>query len=510
MRLRLRVTPPSGPGFDFVADHPVVRIGRDPAGDLCFAESQDNVSWEHATITVSDRAATLADQDSTNGTFLNNSPTTLKTVALKVGDEFRLGKTGPVLRVLDLELNTAPIPVPPKPKPTAPRPPVARPAGPPARSGGPTLEVSATRKLLLETQSKNRSLASILVGVFLALLLLIAVAIWLLDLRGRTLDQRVDDVKKDVKQVDARIDETNKQLAGLAQDVKGLAATFEETNRRNEAIRNEDAKKLEIIAADARRNHDQLVEELKKKPPAQQPVADLAALNQVRGAIARRVEPEEPPLGLKPGLILSIRRRGSANLRGVDYENIALVAATPDTLHIESLDPTRPKKIPVDEIETVFVKNQMYTFNESSKQFEHGLNYFRLDKATGQFVRVGRQEIDLSGAERGETQGEIVTQCFLNRSSGFVLVLPKSKFNSINFEAGVIAQITTNFGTHTWVESERQYRFKTHQQIAKELQEEYEKRKKEADAEEWKKKVERYKLVTDRLRELRPYWWRGW
>jgi pSer/pThr/pTyr-binding forkhead associated (FHA) protein/uncharacterized protein YoxC len=500
MRLRLRITPASGPGFDFVADKPVVRIGRDPASELCFAEAADNVSWEHATITVSDRAATLADQESTNGTFLNATPTRLKTAALKIGDEFRLGQTGPRLKVLDLELNSTPVPIPPRPKPT-----MTRPAPPPAPSEG----VSVTRKLLLETQSRNRSLTAILVGVFLALLLLIAGAIWLIDTRGRSTDQAVTEVKKDVKQVDARLDETAKQLAGLSQDVKGLATSFDETNRRNDEIRKDDARKLDVVAAEARQANQDIMAELRKKPPAEQPVADVAALNKARGAAAAP-DADDPPLELKPGLVLSVRRRGSANRRGVDYENAVLVAATPTTLHVASLDPAKPKTIAVDEIETVFVRNQMYTYNPSSNLFETGLSFFRLDKNNGSFVRIPRQEVDLSSCERGETEGEIVTQCFLNRSGGFVVVVPKNKFNSSQFEANVLLRIVTNFGVHTWYDPDRTYRFKTHQQIAKELNEEYERKKKESDAEEWKKKVEAYKLATDRIRALRPYWWRGW
>src|SRR5262245_60741429 len=180
MKLRLRVTPPSGTPFDFVADRPVVAIGRDPEGDLSFTDALDNVSWEHAKIKVSDRAATLLDLDSTNGTFLNGSPTRLKTCALKTGDEFQLGKTGPKFRVLELALSSRPLDeTPMRVKSAAP----SRPSTP-LRNGSAlpsASNVSHTRALLIESQSRNRRLIAMLAALFFALILLIGAAVWLID-----------------------------------------------------------------------------------------------------------------------------------------------------------------------------------------------------------------------------------------------------------------------------------------------------------------------------------------
>jgi pSer/pThr/pTyr-binding forkhead associated (FHA) protein len=515
MKLRMKVTPPNGSPFDFVAARPVVAIGRDPEADLSFTDALDNVSWEHAKIKVSDHAATLLDLDSTNGTFLNGSPTRLKSVALKTGDEFQLGKTGPKFRVLELALNNQPLAETPARVKSAT---VARPETP-IRNGAALQSagnVSHTRALLIETQTSNRRLMTLLAALFFTLILLIAGAVWLIDIRGRSTDESVRNVEKTVDQQGNILDKTKKQIDNIAADVKTLAQNFDDNNKRNEELRKDDLKRIDQASIDARKMNQEMLEEIRRKqaqgqavPAGERPVDDLNALNRARGGRTAD-DPAEPPLELKPGMVISIRKRGSANTKGVDYENAALAAATGDALFLHSLNENKPTKIPVEEIETLFVKNQMYTFNPSTSQFEPGLAFFRLDKSSGMFMRVPRQDVDLSVSERGIIEGETSTQCFVSRSSGMSLVLPKARFGSMTFEAKVIETITTNFGVYTWYEPDREYKFKTHTLIAKEINDDREKKAKEMRDEDYKKKVERYKLATDRLKALRPYWWSWW
>ena len=176
MKMQLHITPPGGSPYAFEHPGPEVRIGRDPEGELAFAgAAQDNVSWNHAKITLSNRAATLTDLNSTNGTFLNGNP--IKAGALRIGDVLRLGQTGPTLKVLALETAGAQ------------GPPVY--AAPPARvrQNGesprivPQPQISATRKLLIETQGRHRNLIATLAGIFLLLLFLVATKVWILQRR---------------------------------------------------------------------------------------------------------------------------------------------------------------------------------------------------------------------------------------------------------------------------------------------------------------------------------------
>jgi pSer/pThr/pTyr-binding forkhead associated (FHA) protein len=70
-------------------------LGRDPAESLVAAAFQrfDNVSRRHATVTVDDAGrATIRDENSTNGTFVNDDRVLPGTdVRLANGDTVRLG-----------------------------------------------------------------------------------------------------------------------------------------------------------------------------------------------------------------------------------------------------------------------------------------------------------------------------------------------------------------------------------------------------------------------------------
>jgi hypothetical protein len=70
-------------------------LGRDPGESLVAAAfmQYDNVSRRHATVTVSDSGeATIRDEESTNGTFINGDRVLPGTEArLKDGDQVRLG-----------------------------------------------------------------------------------------------------------------------------------------------------------------------------------------------------------------------------------------------------------------------------------------------------------------------------------------------------------------------------------------------------------------------------------
>ncbi len=70
-------------------------LGRDPGESLVAAAflDHDNVSRRHATVTVSDSGeATIRDEESTNGTFINGDRALPGTeVRLRDGDQIRLG-----------------------------------------------------------------------------------------------------------------------------------------------------------------------------------------------------------------------------------------------------------------------------------------------------------------------------------------------------------------------------------------------------------------------------------
>src|SRR5207245_9533170 len=123
MMIRLQITASPGTSFTMERCGPSLRLGRDPEGELALdGESSQSVSWNHARIELTPAGAFLSDLNSTNGTFLNDRRVSART-AFKLGDQIQLGHTGPMLKVLDLDLSAAPAPYMP---PRAPAPPVRR------------------------------------------------------------------------------------------------------------------------------------------------------------------------------------------------------------------------------------------------------------------------------------------------------------------------------------------------------------------------------------------------
>jgi S1-C subfamily serine protease len=173
------VESPATPVFEFAG--PTVIIGRNATCDLPVSSATyNNVSGQHARITLSASGAVLTDLNSTNGTFLNDRRVEGQKM-LRRGDYFRLGQTGPTFQVVELDLRddadfrTRKEPVraaaprgheathdltPPMPRPVFPgqagefgQPVAAAPvpaAAPVAHSGG------TTRLMLVQSEKRNR------------------------------------------------------------------------------------------------------------------------------------------------------------------------------------------------------------------------------------------------------------------------------------------------------------------------------------------------------------------
>jgi pSer/pThr/pTyr-binding forkhead associated (FHA) protein len=108
MKLCLHVMPAPGASFNFRYSGTVVRIGRDPAGEIVFQDPRSQaVSWHHACIELAPAEAWLRDLGSTNGTIVNGERVSGK-VSLKVGDRIQVGFTGPAMEVTELESDEMP------------------------------------------------------------------------------------------------------------------------------------------------------------------------------------------------------------------------------------------------------------------------------------------------------------------------------------------------------------------------------------------------------------------
>lgn len=92
------VTIRSGPEKDQVFRLAAGRriIGRDPASDVHLADA--SVSRRHAVLVVDGAGCLIADQNSTNGTFVNGVP--VKERPLAGGEQIRVGQTVLEFRVV--------------------------------------------------------------------------------------------------------------------------------------------------------------------------------------------------------------------------------------------------------------------------------------------------------------------------------------------------------------------------------------------------------------------------
>ncbi|HVA51057.1 MAG TPA: DUF2610 domain-containing protein [Pirellulales bacterium] len=104
MRIRLLVRPSPAEAFEWEHPGPRIRIGRGDDCQLIFrGEPADSVSKGHAQVDLSPSGAQLTDLRSRNGTFVNGAPLVGAT-RLAVGDHIYLGRAGPRLEVLWLDL----------------------------------------------------------------------------------------------------------------------------------------------------------------------------------------------------------------------------------------------------------------------------------------------------------------------------------------------------------------------------------------------------------------------
>lgn len=198
MKLRLQLILSPDDSHVFEHEGPSLRLGRDPELELPLGgEECHTVSWHHARIELTPRGAFLSDLGSTNGTLLNDRRVAVRT-AVKVGDEIQLGHTGPLLKVLVIDL-TAPPPVAEDPA-LAPmateqvRRPAAPAAPPPAVAPAPAVpEPAPARVLATPAVPSSRSLVTTAALAGGCMVLLLAVIVWRVAARNGAREEKVPE-----------------------------------------------------------------------------------------------------------------------------------------------------------------------------------------------------------------------------------------------------------------------------------------------------------------------------
>jgi hypothetical protein len=178
MKVRLQISTRSS-SYAFEHRGPILRIGRDTQSDLSFTgDAGQTVSWNHARIVLTPRGATLSDLGSSNGTFLNDQRIADR-VAIHEGDGIRLGQTGPLLQIVELDLTDRAAAAPgapahpggatdtwaPPTAPAAPPLPAVRPVSAPRESPAAALPQDATARALQEVMQRSRMTMLIGIGI---------------------------------------------------------------------------------------------------------------------------------------------------------------------------------------------------------------------------------------------------------------------------------------------------------------------------------------------------------
>lgn len=88
-RIRIQAGPPGAAGREFALDRPVLTIGRRADQDIVL--NDPSISRAHARIEVTAEGVSIADLDSTNGTFVNGHPVRTERAALRPGDRIQVG-----------------------------------------------------------------------------------------------------------------------------------------------------------------------------------------------------------------------------------------------------------------------------------------------------------------------------------------------------------------------------------------------------------------------------------
>lgn len=102
--ITVAITESNGRQSEVSLSRPTVRLGRDPGSELSFDEdANQGVSWNHALIELGPEGAWAVDCGSTNGTFVNATKLTERTL-LGQGDVVRLGVTGPQIKIACITL----------------------------------------------------------------------------------------------------------------------------------------------------------------------------------------------------------------------------------------------------------------------------------------------------------------------------------------------------------------------------------------------------------------------
>jgi hypothetical protein len=537
MKIRLRVQPPNEPAYDFEHAGPSVSLGRNPEVALVFEQdsAQSVVSWDHARIDLGPREATLTDLRSTNGTYRNNQPVA-GTVPLWPKDSIRLGASGPVLTVVEIDLSATAPPVRPAKAaavaavsaPAAPPVP-ARPAAKVKPARAPAPAISETRGILLEAirqqqsahSNQRRALATV-AAVALALLLLLFGGLWLFGDRLRGVAARTEEVAETTQKGFENVDEQFKQINARVDQVTSEFARIDKDLEDRKQAEAENADKLAQIARDVARQEQA---ERQRQGKLDKVADNLAELNQklakpenragggATGGKADAARAEAPPaaarqVALKPGQRMDVILK-----KGVFYTG-SLVSIDKERVKLQTNpNHTKPSEFDIRDVQAFQTRDGVFAYDEATGTFESALTYYRLNRSSGEFERAESTQDAYLSEDASVAGPTSAAHALLSRGpAGELCVglpLPASRSPGA-LPAYHFKEIVTSKGVYTYNESKHDYDFKAHAEIAAAIKAATDKFWKEREEKEHQRRVESYKLGTERVRALAGLYWRRW
>jgi hypothetical protein len=530
MRICIRIQA-DGRSRDFEHAGTLVTIGRAPTASIVLEDNSPSsvVSWDHARIDLTPAGAAVTDLQSTNGTYRNNERV-LGTVHLRLGDVLRLGASGPVLTVTQLDLSPEPVPPPPKPAVRAvaapaavAAPPVAKPARPKAKAAAP--EISETRGILIEAlrqqshahASRRRELVLVAVVAF-ALIAALAGGLWLFGDRLRGVHQTATAAADTAEAIGGKVAGLSKDVQAMNDRLDRVAGQFETIDRRladQEKLEHDQADRLEQVARD-------MAKQDAERQKGQSKLNDLAtSLDQLNQSLAKAAEqpagkaapPAPPPadtkVTLKPGDRVEVLYH-ETSVAG------SLVSVTAEKITLLILDGSRRKEIPMKEVKAIQTRDGVFAFNEATGGFESAVTFYRLNTSSGLFEKMD-SGIDTYIAKDAVVEGgpDKVARAFWALTAAgekcIGLPMPESKSPKA-IPAYHLRTVITTQGEFTYSEDKMDYVFKSHQQRLAEGKAATDKFWKEREEQRYKRLMEGYEAGTRRLQALAPWfrrraWW---
>lgn len=518
MNLRMTVQKSPKVPEDFRHKGNVVRIGRNPDGELVL--DHDAVSWDHARIELSPYQATLVDLGSTNGTFKNGQKLN-GSAPLWPGDTIKFGQSGPTLTIQELDLAAEgpvppPVPVPPTIKP-------ARKAAP-VVSETRGIAMQAVQELMAQQEAHarhKRTFTAVTAGLALLLLLLAFGLFYFRNELGLAIGkqgEQISKVKDDVEQQRAEFG----KLAGNVSD--GFAKVDKEfSDQRDRDAKTEE--KLREFALSAAKQEaavrgipdkikdlgislEQLNDRMAKAnaapgggPPRNPPIAPRprAAAAPAR---AIRIEP-----GQKVDVILKDDHLYSGSLVAFDGQKV-LVQTIPDPN-------AKPSEWDIRKVQAFQTRDGMFAYNEALAQFEPAITFFRFNKSNQKMERIEDSQ-DTYMAQDAKIYGptnSVRALLSVGPSGEWCVGLPLPASRSPDsLDAYHFKEIVTPKGVYTYSEQKQDYEYRSHIEIARAAKDANDKGWEAYRQKNWDRRVQEFQLGTERFKALAPlFWsWRTW